>query len=213
MNLPLSSLFVNRHAPWPSCQMTFKRSPRLPLKQKRPPPMASRLSTSCTRRARLGKPHRMSACPVASHTRTPVGIGITVVSPALACSVAKPRHRRCDPRSRVGHSRSPPPECQSPPLPHALSSTGPPTQSGPAQIHLPDSRQAVLRDRPCATKTEAVSKAHDGVQPRTRKTFLDNPQLLGSRPAPTPTSLHNFKATHLATISKDIHTDSQLQTG
>jgi hypothetical protein len=41
----------------------------------------------------------------------------------------------------------------------------------------------------------------------------DNPQLLGSRPAPTPTSLHNFKATHLATISKDIHTDSQLQTG
>ena len=48
-------------------------------------------------------------------------------------------------------SRSPPPECQSPPVPHAPSSTGPPTQSGPAQIHLPDSRQAVLRDRPCAT--------------------------------------------------------------
>ena len=50
-------------------------------------------------------------------------------------------------------------------------------------------------------------------QPRTRKTFLDNPQLLGIRPAPTPTSLNNFKATHSATISKDIHTDSQLQTG
>src|SRR5438132_959309 len=76
MNLPLSSLLVKRHAPWPSCQMTFKRSPRLPLKQKRPPPMASRLSTSCTRKARLGKPHRMSVWPVASHTRTPVGIGI-----------------------------------------------------------------------------------------------------------------------------------------
>jgi hypothetical protein len=50
-------------------------------------------------------------------------------------------------------------------------------------------------------------------QPRTRDTFLDDPQLLGIRPAPTPTSLHNFKATHSATISKDIHTDSQLQNG
>src|SRR6185312_9359625 len=78
MNLPLSSLFVNRHAPWPSCQITFKRSPRFPLKQKRPPSMGLCLSTSCTRRARLGKPHRMSVWPVASHTRTPVGIGLNV---------------------------------------------------------------------------------------------------------------------------------------
>ncbi|MFZ2160191.1 MAG: hypothetical protein WAV72_29295, partial [Bradyrhizobium sp.] len=30
---------------------------------------------------------------------------------------------------------------------------------------------------------------------------------------PTPTSFNNFKATHSATISKDIHTDSQLQIG
>src|SRR6266478_7977922 len=50
-------------------------------------------------------------------------------------------------------------------------------------------------------------------QPRPRETFLDDPQLLGIRPAPTPASIYNVKATHLTTISKDIHTDSQLQTG
>ena len=32
MNLPLSSLLVNRHAPWPSCQITFTRSLRRPRK-------------------------------------------------------------------------------------------------------------------------------------------------------------------------------------
>jgi hypothetical protein len=31
---PRSSLFVNRHAPWPSCQMILIRSPPRPLKQK-----------------------------------------------------------------------------------------------------------------------------------------------------------------------------------
>ena len=35
---PRSSLFVNRHAPWPSCQITFNRSPRRPRKQNRWPP-------------------------------------------------------------------------------------------------------------------------------------------------------------------------------
>jgi hypothetical protein len=50
-------------------------------------------------------------------------------------------------------------------------------------------------------------------QPRPRETFRDDPQLLGIRPAPTPASIYNVKATHLTTISKDIHTDSQLQTG
>jgi len=50
-------------------------------------------------------------------------------------------------------------------------------------------------------------------QPRPRETFLDDPQLLGIRPAPTPASIYNVKATHLTTISKDIHIDSQLQTG
>src|SRR3954464_14854192 len=49
--------------------------------------------------------------------------------------------------------------------------------------------------------------------PWRRKTFLDNSEFLRFRPAPTPTSLHNLKAAHLATISKDIHTDSQLQVG
>jgi hypothetical protein len=49
-------------------------------------------------------------------------------------------------------------------------------------------------------------------KPRPRETFLDDPQLLGIRPASTPASIYNVKATHLTTISKDIHTDSQLQT-
>src|SRR3954466_5175069 len=49
--------------------------------------------------------------------------------------------------------------------------------------------------------------------PWRRKTFLDNSEFLRFRPAPTPTSLHNLKAAHLATISKDIHIDSQLQVG
>lgn len=39
---------------------------------------------SCTRKARLGKPQRMSVCPVASHTRTPVGIGIIAAFPGRA---------------------------------------------------------------------------------------------------------------------------------
>ena len=34
-NRPRSSLFVNRHAPWPSCQMILMRSPRRPLKTNR----------------------------------------------------------------------------------------------------------------------------------------------------------------------------------
>src|SRR3954452_11340091 len=49
--------------------------------------------------------------------------------------------------------------------------------------------------------------------PWRRKSFPDNSEFLRFRPAPTPTSLHNLKAAHLATISKDIHTDSQLQVG
>ena len=68
---PRSSRFVNRHAPWPSCQITFNRSPRRPRKQNRWPLSGSRRSTSCTCSARHGKPFRMSVWPVASHTRTP----------------------------------------------------------------------------------------------------------------------------------------------
>jgi len=41
-------------------------------------------STSCTCSDRLAKPFRMSVWPVASHTRTPVGIGITATFQARA---------------------------------------------------------------------------------------------------------------------------------
>ena len=50
MNRPRSSRFTNRHAPWPSCQITFKRSPRRPRKQNKCPLSGSCRSTSCTQR-------------------------------------------------------------------------------------------------------------------------------------------------------------------
>ena len=46
MKRPRSSLFVNRHAPWPSCQITFNRSPRRPRKQNKWPPNGSCCKTS-----------------------------------------------------------------------------------------------------------------------------------------------------------------------
>ncbi len=48
-------------------------------------------------------------------------------------------------------------------------------------------------------------------QPRSRKTLLNDPQLLFVRP-PTPSAcIDNFKPRDATTVSKDIHTDSQLQ--
>ena len=87
---PRSSRLVNRHAPWPSCQITFKRSPRRPRKQNRWPLKGSRFNISCTCSDRLAKPFLMSVWPVASHTRTPVGIGIiaAVRRPPLATAAA-----------------------------------------------------------------------------------------------------------------------------
>jgi hypothetical protein len=40
------------------------------------PHRGSRRNTSCTWSDRLAKPFLMSVCPVANHTRTPVGTGI-----------------------------------------------------------------------------------------------------------------------------------------
>ena len=77
MNRPRSSLFENRHAPWPSCQIIFTRSPRLPRKTKRCPAWGSDFSVSCTISARPGKPRRISVWPAASQTLTPAGTGIT----------------------------------------------------------------------------------------------------------------------------------------
>ena len=102
MNRPRSSRFENRHAPCPSCQMIFTRSPRFPRKTKRCPACGSDLSVSCTISASPGKPRRMSVWPVASHTRTPAGTGITAgitdwLSERRECA---PRRRRRHPRRR-----------------------------------------------------------------------------------------------------------------
>ena len=50
---------MNRHAPWPSCQITFKRSPRRPRKQNRWPLKGSRRKTSwtCKRQRREAPAH------------------------------------------------------------------------------------------------------------------------------------------------------------
>src|SRR5262249_49418805 len=48
-------------------------------------------------------------------------------------------------------------------------------------------------------------------QPRSRKTLLDYPQLFRRRPSPAATRVNNFKATDVASVSKVIHTDNQLQ--
>lgn len=150
--------------------------------------MALRLSTSCRRRARFGKPHRMSVSPVASHTRTP----------------CRDRyHRRVIQRSHI-RSKTATSTLRSTITrrPFAVTTSRVPVAADAVRSvvdwtsdtiragtnPLPDSRQAVLRDKPCATKTEAVSKAHDAVlspiPPATPKTLLDNPQLLGSRRRP-----------------------------
>ena len=50
-------------------------------------------------------------------------------------------------------------------------------------------------------------------QPRSRKTLLDYPQLFRRRPSTAATRVNNFKATDVASVSKVIHTDNQLQAG
>ena len=65
---PRSSRFVNRQAPWPSCQITFSRSPRRPRKQNRWPLSGSRCSTSCTCSAGWRSP---SACRCGRSPATP----------------------------------------------------------------------------------------------------------------------------------------------
>ena len=50
-------------------------------------------------------------------------------------------------------------------------------------------------------------------QPRSRKALRDYPQLFRSRPSTAATRVNNFKATDVASVSKVIHTDNQLQAG
>ena len=50
-------------------------------------------------------------------------------------------------------------------------------------------------------------------QPRTRKALLHYPQLFCRRPSTAATRVNNFKATDMASVSKVIHTDNQLQAG
>ena len=45
------------------------------------------------------------------------------------------------------------------------------------------------------------------------KAPLDDPQLFCGRPSTAATRVNNFKATEVASVSKVIHTDNQLQAG
>ena len=50
-------------------------------------------------------------------------------------------------------------------------------------------------------------------QPRTRKAFLNYPQLRFVRPSTAATSVNNLKATDITTVSMAIHTDNQRYVG
>jgi hypothetical protein len=47
-------------------------------------------------------------------------------------------------------------------------------------------------------------------QPWARQTLLDDPNLCLIRPSTAPTRVNNLKTTDGPSVSKDIHTDSQL---
>lgn len=53
---PRCNRFVNRQAPWPSCQITFRSLPLRPRKQNSCPVSGPRRSTSCTCSDRVAKP-------------------------------------------------------------------------------------------------------------------------------------------------------------
>ncbi len=113
---PAFEPFRIRQTPWPSCQMIFKRSPLRPRKQNRWPLFGSRFSDSCTNSDRRGKPLRISVCPVASQTRTPLGTGIILPFSSsnrpTANSIDRP-HRECGRgRGRQSPHRSGQPGCQ-----------------------------------------------------------------------------------------------------
>ncbi len=155
MNLPRSNLFVNRHAPWPSCQINFIRSPRRPRKQNKCPLSGSCFKTSCTCRASDGKPRLMSVCPVASQTRTPLGITQAAPVPARQGSGLPRQHRDRQQSAVRSRSRS---RSDQPMVP--CSSAGP--QQQPQKQSHPD-HQAGLLDTPCATQTGVGSRSHDDV--------------------------------------------------
>ena len=50
-------------------------------------------------------------------------------------------------------------------------------------------------------------------QSGTRKALLNYPQLFCRRPSTAATRVNNFKAIDMASVSKVIHTDNQLQAG
>src|ERR1700692_5117681 len=58
-----------------------------------------------------------------------------------------------------------------------------------------------------------VTARRRGCLSRSQIALLDNPPLLLRRPAATASSVNNLETSDLATVSSDIHTDSQLQTG
>ena len=47
-------------------------------------------------------------------------------------------------------------------------------------------------------------------QPRSRKALLHDPQLLGIRPPAAATRVNDLEPTDVMTVSKNIHTDTQL---
>src|SRR5665213_1626644 len=75
----------------------------------------------------------------------------------------------------------------------------------PCAIRLAPSKQKLMGN-PVPTRRRRG-------QPWARQTLLDDPQLLRLRPSTAATRVNNLKATDQTTVSKAIHTDSQLHGG
>src|SRR5665213_833693 len=75
----------------------------------------------------------------------------------------------------------------------------------PRAIRLAPSKQKLIGN-PVPTRRRRA-------QPSARKALLDDASLCLIRPSTAPTRVDNFKATDMATVSKTIHTDSQLHGG
>lgn len=107
---PRSRRFVNRQAPWPSCQITFRRLPRRPRKQNRWPPSGSRCNTPVPA---MPAPESPSACRYSRSRAIPARRQATGSSWP---SISQRRHD-CAQRRRANRARDP--------HPSNLDNTGP----------------------------------------------------------------------------------------
>jgi hypothetical protein len=187
------------------------RSPLRPRKQNSWPLRGSRLNISCTCSDRLAEPFLMSVRPVDSQTRTPVGSGIRQRFQARAGSAAgRPPRRRDRPgcagrscsRSRSAHS----------PIRYPFQVA--PERSSPAPTQGARQAARAIRLAPRKQKADLKSRA-DAPSPTRAVGPTDSPRQCEPlphliQPSTASTRVNNLKTTDGPSVSKAIHTDSQL---